>query len=249
MLAVRAVPWVFALLVSSQPSSCGGGKSTTQSDDSESETDDAEDDPEDEDAEDDREDDDSSGSGESGEVPSAFGDFCVATFAEDTDVLDIFGDVELRVKEGERYLLLSYGNDFDPNQATLGYWTEAGPHPVELFKADNAPSFPFTSNCTAGSANEYYAVYADVDLFDDLEFSSRACSLRAGTVVRRDPNLPSGFSIASEINLSGPSIYQIELNALAPYCGDAQRGYALVEPTQVLDTTTGIIPIGPLLGP
>lgn len=212
------------------------------SDDSESEADESE--------ADDEEDDDSSGSSsESGEAPSAFGDYCVATFAEDTDVLDIFGDVELRIKAGERYLLLSYGNDFDPNQATLGYWTEAGPYPVELVKADNAPSFPFTSNCTEGSANEYYAVYANVDLFDDLEFSSRACSLRAGTVVRRDPNLPSGFSIASEINLAGPSIYQIELNALAPYCGDAQRGYALVEPTEVLDTTTGIIPIGPLLGP
>ena len=128
------------------------------------------------------------------------------------------------------------------------YLTPDGPDTFEIGVAAGTQAFPFTSNCTPGDVTEYYAVFTDVGVYDSVELSTKLCDLSAGSVVPRDGASMAGYATAGG-GLSGPATYQVMLNAFSDRCGGASEGYVSVPETEVLGSTTWLVPIIVIIGP
>ncbi len=191
----------------------------------------------------------SGGGGDSGEVTPAWDGYCVATFTEDHDVLDAFDDPEFTAHEGERYLMADYSEFFGEDTAELLFLTPAGPSSFTLTAPAGSQDFPFTTPCTFGGGVQYYAVFADVTVFETEALESVLCELSAGTVLPRDTSSQAGYAALS-FNFTGPTTYSVELNAFSEQCGGQSTGFISVPETQVhANVTTWLVPIVTILGP
>lgn len=187
-------------------------------------------------------------SGSDGQVTDAWRDYCVATFTSDVALKDSFGDTAFTARKGEQYLLMDFNSWGGEPRVEIAYLTSAGPDIHEVPVSGGPETFPFTSNCTFDAAVEYYAVFADVKVYDTESLSTEICSLPAGTAVLRDMTTNAGYS-ATTLSFTGPQIYSVMLNALAPLCGGAETGYISVPQTTVLGVTTALVPIQVVVKP
>jgi hypothetical protein len=183
-----------------------------------------------------------------GQVTDTWKDYCVATFTKDTPINDAFDEVAFTARAGEQYLLLEYGTWASEPRVEIAYMTSLGPDSYEVPVAGEPAALPFTSNCTFDSTIEYYAVFADVKVYDSATLSKEICSLKAGTALPRDMSTNAGFS-ASSFDFSGPQIYEVMLNSLSTLCGGAELGYVSVPQTKVLGVNTALVPIQVILKP
>jgi len=181
----------------------------------------------------------------SGQVTDEWSSYCVATFTRDVAIADKGGDVAFTARTGEKYLLTDYSTLGGQAQAKIAYLTAAGP---DIYDVPMTGTVPFTSNCTIDETVAYYAVFADVTVYDTEALKNEICSLSAGTAVPIDTTTNVGFSWTS-FSLSGPQTYDVILNALGSQCGGATDGYVSVPETTVLGVNTWLVPIATILKP
>ncbi len=175
--------------------------------------------------------------------------YCVATFTADYDVMDPFGDLLFTARAGEEYLVMEYPNPFSAssNSASLAYLTPNGPMDFDVEGPASTPGTPFSTDCPANGAREYYAIFTDVSVYAEDTLTTKLCDLEAGTTVPLQGGIATGFGLAS-ISSEG-AVYEIFLNALSAQCGGAENGFVLVPQVRVLSTTTYLVPIRPIMGP
>jgi hypothetical protein len=175
-----------------------------------------------------------------GQVVAPWDKLCVATFTRDFEVIDAFGDPELSVQSGDRYL---QGDGGLFAEAVIVYVSDEGPVEFDI-DVENGEMLPFTSNCQDGSTKTYAAVFADTPVYSDEAMTMQLCSLRAGTMVEG-----SGIGyIAAGGGFTMPK-YQLMLEELAAQCGGAQEGYAAGAEITIGETSHIVVPIGTVLGP
>lgn len=184
----------------------------------------------------------------SGQVTDAWRDYCVATFTADVDIPSVFGDTAFTAKVGEQYLLTEFSTVAGAPQVEIAYLTALGLDTYEVPIAAAAGPFPFTTTCAIDAEVQYYAAFTDVTVYDSAELTNVICTLPAGTAVLRDPTANAGAA-AVTMGFSGAQVYSIMMNALADLCGGATDGYVSVPETEVLGTTTWLIPIQIVLKP
>jgi hypothetical protein len=188
------------------------------------------------------------GAATGGQITAEWQSYCVATFTREYSVLDPFGDVTFTAHASEAYLMTAYENSFSKDHAGLVYLTPSGPYGVDVDVDSGTRAFPFTTGCVFGSVSQYYAAFTDVSLYDTAQLSTKLCALSAGTVLPLDATSPAGFG-ATGASFNGPATYQVFLNAFKTQCGGAASGFVSVPETQVLGTTTWLVPIISIIGP
>jgi hypothetical protein len=173
-----------------------------------------------------------------GTVTNVWSGYCVATFTEDYEYVDVFGDVAFTAMSGEEYLISSF-DGFD-GEVEMLYLTDDG---AEEFTVPSAGVF--TSNCAPETAVEMYGVFADVTVYEDEALSTPLCQLSNGNVASTDSG--TGFSTI-DINFDGPTTYQVYLGGFADTCG-ADVGYVSVPETMVWGITTWLVPFRTVAAP
>jgi hypothetical protein len=177
--------------------------------------------------------DDSDGDGGNGTgtgvISEPWLDYCTATFTEDYEVVDVFGEVTFTAHEGDSYLMSA----------------DAGPWEFEI--EGTAGAFPFTSNCEFGTSLRYYAAFTDVAVYDSDALETKLCDIAAGTALALD-STGAGYSITGSSSPSG-TVYEVILNSFGAACGGATKGYVNVPPTTVFGTHTYLVPIQVIIGP
>ena len=166
-----------------------------------------------------------------GTITDTWRAYCIATFTQNHDVIDVFGDTVFTATAGQQYLMEDYGESFGESSATLLYLTPMGPYDFKLVAPDGTADFPFTSNCAFDGGRSYYAAFTDVAVFASEALSMKLCDIAAGTALPRTPGITG--SIASDLSFSsGPSTYEIYLNAFSAGCGGAESGFVSVPETE-----------------
>lgn len=145
-----------------------------------------------------------------GQVVAPWDQYCVATFTEDFDIVDSFGDLALQVQAGDRYLL---GEEGFFGEITLVFVGSTGPVEIEIGGSDEIMP-PFTSSCT-GATELRIGVFADTVVYSDSALTSPLCTLQAGLTV-------PGSGVDYFVSGSG---YQVMLKELAAECGGAAQGF------------------------
>jgi hypothetical protein len=183
-----------------------------------------------------------------GTVTDPWSSYCVATFGEQYTVLDAFDEPMFTAQPGDEYLMAEYGDDFGQDHSSLLYLTADGPQDFDIDAPSGSRDFPFTTTCPFGTSARYYAAFTDVSVYSDQALTMKLCDLPKGTVAPMDTAAGAGFS-ATSFNLSGPTVYEVELNAFSAQCGGAASGYVSVPQTSLFGATTWLVPIHWILGP
>jgi hypothetical protein len=188
--------------------------------------------------------------GNSSEGPGTITDlwrgFCVATFAEDYQVVDPFGASLFTARAGEEYLLISYPAPYA--SATLAYLTSTGPYEFKVAPNADNTAYPFTTDCpTDLEAASYFAVFADVTVYAEAGLVTPICELAAGTALARDSASSAGFGLESFGD--GVSVYEIFLNAFSAQCGGAASGYISVPGIQLFGSGHVVVPFRVITAP
>lgn len=93
-------------------------------------------------------------------------------------------------------------------------------------------------------------MFTDVSVYASEALSNKLCDIPAGTVLPRDETkMISSMMAGTDLNFSGPTTYEVTLNALSASCGNAEKGYVSVPSTEVLGTTTWLVPFDTIEGP
>jgi hypothetical protein len=183
-----------------------------------------------------------------GQVTDAWRAYCVATFTKDYTVTE-FNEPLFQARAGDAYLMSQYGDGFG-ERAELLYLTSSGPYSFSIDAPAGSGNFPFTSNCTVGATTSYYAVFANLSVYDSAELTNKLCDVPANTVKVRNTGGMSGYESADDtFKLTGNSTYVVYLNAFSSECGGAEKGYVSVPMTEVLGTHTWLVPITTVIGP
>jgi hypothetical protein len=185
---------------------------------------------------------------EPGTVTAEWSSYCVATFTKDYAVMDAFDEALFTARAGEQYLMTAYGDGFSTDTASLAYLTDSGPYEFEVTAPAGTQNFPFTTSCTFGSTVPYYAAFTDVTLYVEEALTTKLCDVPSGTVLPRDTSTGAGYGTTS-LNFSGPTTYEIFLNAFSAQCGNAGSGFASVPSTDLFGFTTWLVPIIQIVGP
>ncbi len=178
-----------------------------------------------------------------GFVPEPWSDYCVGTFNRDHAVTDVFGDVIFNAKSGDQYLISDHTGGFGEDRVDLLYLTNAGPYDFDVTPLEETGELPITPSCDLDAAEKYIAAFADVSVYETEAMETKLCDIAQGTALPVEPGLPVGYSAAGEIDFSGPSTYEVYLNAFTSDCGDAESGFISVPQTTVLGTTTWLVPL------
>jgi len=148
-----------------------------------------------------------------GQIVAPWDEYCVATFTKDFEAVDSFGDPELSIQAGDRYLL---GDPRLLSDAAIIYIADEGP--VE-FNIDVGGALPFTSSCKDRATQKYVAVFVNTPVCSDAGLTTPVCTLPAGLAV---PGGGINYVLSDEG--SSPS-YEVELKALAAHCSDVAKGF------------------------
>jgi hypothetical protein len=181
----------------------------------------------------------------SGVVTAEWSAFCTATFTEDYELIDVFDEPQFVAKKGEKYLLGDYSDSFGASAELIYLWPE-GPEALTIEVASEA-DFPFTSSCPLNGGVPYYGVFENTAVYADEALTTKLCDLTAGTALPRTSDL-SGYSIAGDLELFGPIVYEVYLNAFSAQCG-ASTGYVKVEQAESFTSSTWFVPIIGVLHP
>ena len=178
-----------------------------------------------------------------GEVVAPWDGFCVATFTEDYAFVDPFGDAELRVKRGGRYLMSDFG-DFGA-AATILYLGRGGQADFSVDVEQGAP-LPFTSNCMEGSVMELLGVFADVTVYMDEALTMPVCMLAAGTTL---PDANLSFGLVSGDLFAGEGTYEVSSDGFAAACGGLTIGYVEASTVEIGSGQHTSVPLAPVIAP
>jgi hypothetical protein len=172
-----------------------------------------------------------------GQVTADWQGYCTATFTEDYDVVDSFGDVALSVKAGSTYLL---GDASFIADAVLVYIAEAGPVEIEV-ELDDPSTPPYTSYCDE-NASAFIAVFVDTTVYLDEAMTMPACMLAAGTTAPA-----GGFGYALVGGLFTSNTYQVTLGSLAAECNGNDTGYVEAANVTIGATTYSALPFATVM--
>jgi hypothetical protein len=173
-----------------------------------------------------------------GTVTEEWTDFCVATFTEDYEVTDDFGEPLFTVRTGEEYLLIAYPEPYSRAQAA--YLTPTGHLEFDIEPSDDFTSFPFTSNCSVNPPLSYFAVFADVSVYAEPELTTKLCNLASGAALPRLSESSAGYAL--EALQDGGAVYEVFLNAFSSECGGAESGYVIVPSVHLFDSDRVLVP-------
>jgi len=178
-------------------------------------------------------------SGMRGHVVAPWDQFCVLTFTDDFDVIDSFGDRELSIRAGDRYL---QGEGFFGSEAIL-YLAPAGPVEFEI-DADDPSAPPYTSSCDGIDTDVFVAAIVDTTVFSDQALTMPLCTIAAGA------RAPGGlaYGLASDL-FAQPSVYEVTFNALAEHCGGVSTGFIAGIDVTVGSATYTDLGLAKVLGP
>jgi hypothetical protein len=168
------------------------------------------------------------------DVPAPFNQYCVATFTEDYEP-----PYDFSIQAGESYLYIDA--TFLDEHEMIYFHEDLGP---VTFTIESPEPLPFTSNCDPlESGTSYYAVLADVTIYNDEALSDPACELAAGTIV--EPEGGSGFMHVAEVD--GGNVYQYIF--LSPLCPGVEDGYVFVPSVLFFGANAQSFPIHRIKGP
>lgn len=174
-----------------------------------------------------------------GTVTSEWSGYCTATFTEDFQVTNVFGEDTFVAEGGEEYLVGRA--DASGDEADLLFLTSVGPEEFVVPLGDGSPV-----ELSCGELVEtYYAVFDDVTVYETEDLTSPLCELSKGQVASTDGG--TGYAITA-INLNGPSIYEVILGGFSEQCG-ASRGYVGVPEITVWGTDTWLVPFHQVFAP
>lgn len=176
-----------------------------------------------------------------GQVIAPWDSLCVATFTEDFDIVDTFGDVELSVKAGQRYLL---GEPSFFGTSTIYYIGSEGPVDLEIDVSD-ATMPPFTSSCDGGTTTSLSAVFVETTVYADEDLTMPLCTLSASTTMAGDG---VDYAFAGG-DLFSSSTYWVDLGALSSSCDGNSEGYIKAGEVEIGSTSYTVIPVATVLGP
>jgi hypothetical protein len=182
--------------------------------------------------------------GSDGTFTEPYRNFCVASFTDDYDVVDVFGDVDFTARRGAAYLVQDFVGE---DGVRLLYLTDTGPEDFDV-PVGGASDASVDVNCERDAVRTMVAAFTDVSVYEDEALESKLCDLDADSI-RPAASGPSGYTLVSDFSLSGPATYEVFLNAFADECGGAERGYVRVPATSVHGRTTWLVPIRTFLGP
>ena len=189
--------------------------------------------------------DDDDGENGTGTVTASWTEYCTGTFTQDTPILDPFDEPMFTARVGEDYLMSEFDEGF--GRAEFLYLTGSGPDSFTI-EQSSAGSWPFSSNCTAGATVPYYAAFTNVTVFAEEALSTKVCDIAAGTVLPSAGGL-RGFSSVGSFSLSGPTTYELYLDAFAAQCGGLDTGYISVPQTRSFGSSTWLVPVVGIIGP
>ncbi len=159
-----------------------------------------------------------------GQVTAEWSNYCVAMFKTDYEVVDVFGDPNLSIKKGARYLLTdSFGDS-----PQILYLTEGSP--IDFPIMDEGA---FTSSCE-GDVEERQVAFLDLTVFEDEELTQPACMVKKGEVVGS-----IGFGLVSAL------VYEATFDD--EFCGGIGTGYIQIDPVMIGERTYGSPPIKTVL--
>jgi len=167
-----------------------------------------------------------SGPASEGQVTPEWSKYCVATFSADYVVLDVFGDPDLSIEKGARYLLT---DSFD-DSARILYLTEGSPIDFEIKDND-----AFKSSCE-GDVEERQLAFTDLTVFEDEALTKQACTVKQGAVVGS-----IGFALVTA------DVYEVTFDD--EFCEGIGTGYIQIDPVVIGETTYGSPPIATVLVP
>jgi len=174
-----------------------------------------------------------------GQVVAPWDQHCVATFTEDFDIVDSFGDVALSVSAGSRYLI---GDSGFFAAATIVYIAAEGPVELDI-EVDDGSMVPFTSSCP-GRTLSLAGVFVDMPVFSDEALTMPLCTLQAGLTV---PDGGIGYAVAGGDLFTAP--YQVTLGGFSEHCGGATEGFVASIDVTVGGTSYGGVPFATVLTP
>jgi hypothetical protein len=184
------------------------------------------------------------GSASSGQVTDTYRDYCVATFTDDYQVIDFFGDPELSIHTGDELLIEDFGA-FSPDAVSVYYLSSAGPVSFTVTAEDGA-TFPFTSNCMPDDVEDYVGVFANVTVYQDEALTTPLCMLEKGSI---EPSRGLNYALVSEIFGEGPIVYRLFGGAVGDLCGGVAEGYIKAGKAMIGSTSHTVVPIGTFSGP
>jgi hypothetical protein len=174
-----------------------------------------------------------------GQVVAPWDQHCVATFTEAFDIVDSFGDVELTVQAGDRYLL---GDSGFFAAATIVYIAAEGPVELDVDVEDES-MLPFTTSCPARTVS-LAGVFVDMPVFSDEALTTPLCTLQAGLTV---PGGGIGYAIAGGDLFTAP--YQVTLGGFSEHCGGATEGFVASIDVTIGSASYGGVPFATVLSP
>lgn len=110
------------------------------------------------------------GDSNNGQVSDELADYCIVSFTEDHEILNVVGDVALRVEQGQRYLLT--GLEGTP---AIVYQHRDGAFDLELDES----TAPIDAPCLGDGAtlDSEYVAFARIDVYSDQALQDRVCTI------------------------------------------------------------------------
>ena len=120
---------------------------------------------------------------------------CTATFNQDHEVIDFWGDSLFTVKSGETYILADLYESGTTTEASFYYLVEEGAYGFELeVEGSDVSEFPFDLSCTNGTSS-VLGVFSDVVVYSDEGLNEEVCRMNRGSSAPVDS--VSGYSLVS----------------------------------------------------
>jgi hypothetical protein len=165
---------------------------------------------------------------------------CTATFNQDHEVIDFWGDSLFTIKSGETYILADLYERGTTTEASFYYLVEEGAYGFELeVEGSDVSEFPFDLSCTNGTSS-VLGVFSDVVVYSDEGLNEEVCRMNRGSSAPIDS--VSGYSLVSGL-FESPAVYKVELAGFSELCGGLTEGYVEAPSASVLGTSTVLVPI------
>lgn len=178
--------------------------------------------------------------------------FCVATFTADTAV-PWTSDVDLfTAHAGDRFLMFDFDETPIGAQAQLAYLAPGGPFDFTIQTPGTqgtAADLPITSNCSPDARTGYWAVFADVTLYETAELTTELCKLVAGRAEPVGTKIPQYGAVSTDLFAEGPVTMEVSLLGYEKDCNNAQTGFFSAPVATVLGVQTHLVPFGRVIGP
>lgn len=146
--------------------------------------------------------------GDNGQVSDELAEYCIATFTADHEILNVVGDVALRVEQGQRYLLTGLRSS-----PKIVYQ-----HPDGSFDLELADGAPVESPCLAEGAtlSSESVAFARIEVYSDQALQNRVCTIEK---FARSSSAGLGFGYG----YVGDNVYQVY--STSGFCDGVDSGF------------------------